>query len=181
MKKINYILASLILSAVLPVSGAFAAGGTIGSISGTVSSETVLHVEGEASSGTNVVAVSVYDEAGTTLIVGPETTETDTSYNFSYDFTGEFDASVVYTVCAADYDGGAQTCEQTTATTPDDPSGDSSDSGTTPGSGDAGTAPKGSETTDKAVSNMSLGVSIVVASAIVYGVHLVVKHKKETN
>lgn len=179
MKKVNYILLSLVLSTFLPLSYASAAGGTIETISGSVSSDTTLHATGKASDGTDVVAISIYDESETALLVGPETVETDTSYNFSYDLTGAFDTNTVYTVCAADYDGGTQTCEKTTVNIPINPdeSSESEAEISSASTANTGTAPKGSETADVAILNISLGTSIIVASAILYGLYLIVKKK----
>ena len=177
MKKVNYILLSLVLSTFLPFSYASAAGGTIETISGSVSSNTTLHATGKASDGTDVVAISIYDESETTLLVGPEAVETDTNYNFSYDLTGAFNTNTIYTVCAADYDGGAQTCEKTTVNIPINPDSESEAEVSSVSTANTGTAPKGSETADAAISNISLGTSIIVASAILYGLYLVVKKK----
>ena len=108
MKSLKYIAASLILaiSAFLPIASVHAAGGSVTTVLGYVDGST-LHVEGEATPGTDVVAINIYNEAGTSLVAGPETTETDASdYTFSYDFAGTFSADTVYTICAADYDGG---------------------------------------------------------------------------
>ncbi|MBQ6486202.1 hypothetical protein IJI76_00530 [Candidatus Saccharibacteria bacterium] len=107
MKSFKYILSSLALtlSMVLPVANASAIGGTVSGVIAYVDGNS-LHVKGEASGGTNVVAISVYDETGTSMIAGPETTETDENYRFNYDFSGSFDTDTTYTICAADYDGG---------------------------------------------------------------------------
>ncbi len=101
---------TLALSAVLPVGNAMAAGGTVTPDVVYVDG-TTLHVEGHASSGTLAASVEVY--LGEALIAGPENTSVSSSLTFSYDMTGDFDASKTYKVCTADFDGGAKTCEET--------------------------------------------------------------------
>ena len=102
----------LIFSLIISVANVSAAGGTVDSVLGYVDGDT-LHIEGKASGGTEAIAISIYDEAGTSLVAGPETTETNSSWKFSYDFAGGFSADTVYTICAADYDGGSCTPTKT--------------------------------------------------------------------
>lgn len=172
MKKIkSTILAlTLVLSAILPAK-AFAANAVISDLTASNNS-TSMHVEGTTSA--LAVAIEVMDEAGTTSIAGPETTSV-VSGAFAYDLAGTFDTSVVYTIRVADYDAGTWYTVQTTAVepVPDTTPSDEGQGGAT--SPDTGVAPKTSETADRATTNISLGVAIVVASALTYGVYLLNK------
>lgn len=170
MKSIKYILTSLTLafSVILPASNAFAVDNAVSTLSATTSSS-AISVSGTTIDGILAVAITIYDEAGTTLVAGPESTSV-TSNAFSYSVAGTFDTSTVYTICAADYDGGSCTTVQTTVA-----SSSSSSSSSTASTANTGTAPKASDSEDKAVQSISLGASIITASAILFGTHLVIK------
>ena len=179
MKKLNIALLTLALaaSALLPVARVHATGGTITTISGYVDNSTTIHIEGVASAGTDVVAVSVYNADGTSLLVGPESTETDSSYKFSYNITGAFNSSTTYKVCAADFDGGVQKCEDTTAKPDSGTNTDPSD-GNNANNPDAGVAPEltaTSETRGAATKNISLGLAVILAATATYGLILIRK------
>jgi|GEM_PF-1379051 len=179
MKMFKNILASLTLALAVfvPAANVSAVDNAVSTLSATTSAS-AIEVSGTTIDGILAVSIEVYNEDGTTLIAGPESINV-ASNAFSYSISGTFDVNTVYTVKAADYDGGTFKSIQTTVSGTDDETDDDSDSSesSSAGTADTGTAPKASDSTDKAVSNISLGASIVVASAVVYGTYLVIKRK----
>ena len=171
MKKLKVILSAIALSLVLPLANVSATNEPINTLSATNNTSSI-HVEGTTAA--LAVAIEVLEEDGTTSIVGPETTSV-VSGAFSYDITGTFDTSKVYTVRAADYDNGTWKIIQTTAaTTPA-----STTEGTSATSPNTGVAPKQSEITDSATADISLGVATATATAITYTTYLFNKRKAE--
>ena len=176
MKLKTILLASaLTLSATVSSANVFATGETIDT---TTVSSSAIHVDGGANAGTIAVAITVYeDDTKAVKLAGPETTSVASDNTYSYDVTGGFDTSKTYYVCVADFNGGAETCETTTVATTN-PTTPTNNGGQTATVADTGVAPKQSDTKDAATRNISFGISIAVASAILYGLHLFITHKK---
>ena len=115
MKRIRTVLATIGIAtlAFIPTDALAAENKGIESITTVKNNGTAIHIEGSAKSETLAVAISVYNEDGSTLIGSPESTSTVGGI-FNYDVTGTFDISKSYKVCAADFDeGSAQVCENT--------------------------------------------------------------------
>ncbi len=113
MKRIRTVLATIGVAtlAFIPTN-AFATKG-INTITSVSNSGSAITVSGIAEDETLAVAISIYNEDGSTLIGSPESTSVVGGI-FSYSVTGTFDISKSYKVCAADFDeGGTQVCENT--------------------------------------------------------------------
>ncbi|MBP5674729.1 hypothetical protein J6W91_00160 [Candidatus Saccharibacteria bacterium] len=174
MNKIKTALVSLTLmaSAILPASNAFAANAEIINLVATNNGSTI-HVEGRTNA--LAVAIEVMNNTGEVSVAGPETTSV-VDNGFSYDFTGTFNTSTVYNVRVADYDAGTWYTIQTTTIEPDTPS-DGGQGSTDAKQPNTGIAPKRSETADRATANISLGLSVIISSALAYAFYLLNKRK----
>lgn len=171
MKRIRTVLATIAVAtlAFLPTN-AFAAKG-ISAITSVSNSGTAINIIGIAEDETIAVAISVYNEDGSTLIGSPESASVNMSdHSFNYNVTGTFDVTKSYKVCAADFDGGAQVCQNTQKTV--SPTED--EVATNP---DTGIAPTADSAKDAAVKNVSLNIAVVVAASLVYGLYLIIKRK----